>query len=135
MTTQHEQMLEDALAAYRHQQEHLAGAKERMASVTGTATSGRREVSATVGRTGEVTELSFPTSAYKRMAPAELASVIVRTIAEARQKAVDASAAELAPMLPPGFSAHDLMNGTVDVQALFAARVPGFEDFSEGSES
>lgn len=131
MASPYEKMLEDALGAYQRQRDHLDTAKERMAATTGTATSARREVTATVGRTGEVTELSFPTSAYKRMAPAELASVIVRTIAQARQQAIEASAEELAPMLPPGFSARELMAGNVDVGALFAARVPGFEGGSD----
>lgn len=131
MPSPQEKMLEDALGAFQRQREHLSAAKERVAEATGSATSARREVTATVGRTGEVTELSFPTSAYKRMAPAELAAVIVRTIEQARQQAVDASAEELAPMLPPGFSARDLMAGKVDVEALFAARVPGFEGGTE----
>lgn len=131
MASPYEKMLEDALGAYQRQRENLTAAKERIDEATGTATSARREVTATVGRTGEVTELTFPTSAYKRMAPAELAGVIVRTIAQARQQAIDASAEELAPMLPPGFSARDLMAGKVDVEALFAARVPGFEGGTE----
>lgn len=131
MASPYEKMLEDALGAYQRQRENLTAAKERIDEATGTATSARREVTATVGRTGEVTELTFPTSAYKRMAPAELAGVIVRTIAQARQQAIDASAEQLAPMLPPGFSARDLMAGKVDVEALFAARVPGFEGGNE----
>jgi hypothetical protein len=128
MASPYEKMLEDALGAYQRQRERLTDVKERMDSLTSTATSARREVTATVGRTGELTELSFPTSAYKRMAPAELASVIVRTISEARQASIAASAEELAPMLPPGFSAQDMMSGKVDVRALIAARVPGLEE-------
>jgi hypothetical protein len=128
MASPYEKMLEDALGAYQRQRERLTETKDRMDSLTSTATSARREVTATVGRTGELTELSFPTSAYKRMAPAELASVIVRTISEARQASIAASAEELAPMLPPGFSAEDMMSGKVDVRALFAARVPGLEE-------
>ncbi|WP_328605152.1 YbaB/EbfC family nucleoid-associated protein [Amycolatopsis sp. NBC_00345] len=128
MASPYEKMLEDALGAYQRQRERLTETKERMESLTSTATSARREVTATVGRTGELTELSFPTSAYKRMAPAELASVIVRTISEARRASIAASAEELAPMLPPGFSAQDMMSGQVDVRALIAARVPGLEE-------
>ncbi|WP_329069060.1 YbaB/EbfC family nucleoid-associated protein [Amycolatopsis sp. NBC_01480] len=128
MASPYEKMLEDALGAYQRQRERLTDVKEKMDSLTSTATSARREVTATVGRTGELTELSFPTSAYKRMAPAELASVIVRTISEARQASIAASAEELAPMLPPGFSAQDMMSGKVDVRALIAARVPGLDE-------
>lgn len=130
MSTHYEKMLEDAMAAYQHQRDHFDQTRQDVETATSTATSARREVTATVGRTGELTELSFPTSAYKRMAPAELASVIVQTVSAARQKSVAAAAEMMAPMLPPGISAQDLMSGKVDVNALFSARVPGFDEGS-----
>ncbi|GAA3558680.1 hypothetical protein GCM10022222_47780 [Amycolatopsis ultiminotia] len=128
MGSQHEKMLEDALAAYQRQLDQFDDTRHQVETVTSTATSARREVSATVGRTGELTELSFPTGAYRRMAPAELASVIVQTVAAAREKSMAAAAEAMAPMLPPGISAQDLMSGKVDVNALFSARVPGFDE-------
>ncbi|MBB4687600.1 YbaB/EbfC family nucleoid-associated protein [Amycolatopsis jiangsuensis] len=128
MSSQYEKMLEDAMGAYQRQREHFDETRNEVDTATSSATSARREVTATVGRTGELTELSFPTGAYKRMAPAELASVIVQTVAAAREKSVAAAAELMAPMLPPGISAEDLMSGKVDVNALFSARVPGFEE-------
>ncbi|WP_020660766.1 YbaB/EbfC family nucleoid-associated protein [Amycolatopsis benzoatilytica] len=126
--THYEKMLEDALGAYQRQRDHYDETRREIENATSTATSARREVTATVGRTGELTELSFPTSAYKRMAPAELASVIVQTISAARQQSMAAAAELMAPMLPPGISAADLMSGKADVHTLFSARVPGFEE-------
>lgn len=128
MTSPHRKMLEEALGAYQRQQENYAQVKEQMESIRSTETSPRREVSATVGRTGELLELTFPTAAYKRMAPAELSSIIVRTVAKAREKSIAAAAEAMAPMLPPGFSAQDLMSGNADPRKLFAGRVPGFEE-------
>ena len=128
MSSQYEKMLEDAMGAYQRQRDHFAETRREVETATSTVTSARREVTATVGRTGELTELSFPTSAYKRMAPAELASVIVQTISAAREKSVAAAAEMLAPMLPPGISAQDLMSGKADVNTLFSARVPGFDE-------
>ncbi|WP_406634973.1 YbaB/EbfC family nucleoid-associated protein [Amycolatopsis sp. WGS_07] len=128
MSSQHEKMLEDAMSAYQRQRDHFAETRREVETATSTVTSARREVTATVGRTGELTELSFPTSAYKRMAPAELASVIVQTVSAAREKSIAAAAELMSPMLPPGISAQDLMSGKADVNALFSARVPGFDE-------
>jgi hypothetical protein len=83
-------------------------------------TSPRQVVTATVGPHGEVIGLAFPTSAYKRMAPAELATVIIKTIQEAREKSLSQSADLLRPMLPKGFSAEDMLSGKADVQAMLS---------------
>ncbi|MFD2473437.1 YbaB/EbfC family nucleoid-associated protein [Amycolatopsis silviterrae] len=128
MSSQYEKMLEDAMGAYQRQRDHFDETRREVETATSTVTSARREVTATVGRTGELTELSFPTSAYKRMAPTELASVIVQTISAAREKSITAAAELMAPLLPPGISAQDLMSGKADVNTLFSARVPGFDE-------
>jgi DNA-binding protein YbaB len=122
MTSPYEETLNQALAAYKEQQEKLVEAREKLSAVTNTVTSARQVVSATVGRHGEVLGLAFPSSAYKRMAPAELASVIVKTIQDARAKSLEASAGLLAPMLPEGFSAEDMLSGKVDLQSMLTAR-------------
>jgi DNA-binding protein YbaB len=122
MTSPYEETLNEALAAYKHQQEQLTETREKLSTVTNTVTSARQVVTATVGRHGEVLSLAFPSSAYKRMAPAELASVIVKTIQDARAKSLEVSAGLLAPMLPAGFSAEDMLNGKVDLQSMLAAR-------------
>ncbi|MFI5607333.1 YbaB/EbfC family nucleoid-associated protein [Amycolatopsis sp. NPDC051903] len=128
MNAPYQKMLEEALGAYQRQRERYDETRKHVEALTTTVTSARREVTATVSRTGELTDLSFPTPAYKRMAPAELASVIVKTVEEARQKSISASAEALAPMLPPGLDAQDLVNGRVDVRSLFSGRVPGMEE-------
>ncbi|QRP46399.1 YbaB/EbfC family nucleoid-associated protein [Amycolatopsis sp. FDAARGOS 1241] len=128
MNAPYQKMLEEALGAYQRQRQRYDDTRKQVEALTTTVTSARREVTATVSRTGELTDLSFPTPAYKRMAPAELASVIVKTVEEARQKSIAASAEALAPMLPPGLNALDLMNGRVDVRSLFSGRVPGMEE-------
>jgi DNA-binding protein YbaB len=120
MTSPYEKTMNDALAAYQQQREQLSQAREKLNAVTHSVTAPRQVVTATVGRHGEVIGLAFPTSAYKRMAPAELAAVIIKTIQEAREKSLSQSADVLKPMLPKGFSAEDMLSGKVDVQAMLA---------------
>ncbi|MFC0547896.1 YbaB/EbfC family nucleoid-associated protein [Kutzneria chonburiensis] len=119
-----EKALAAALDAYQRQRANFDQARASLASITSSVTSPRREVTATVGHVGELTEISFPTSAYKRMTPVELGAVIVRTVGAAREKSVTAAADVMAPMLPPSLSARDLMSGKVDADALFSAGAP-----------
>jgi DNA-binding protein YbaB len=128
MTSPYEKTMNDALAAYQQQREQLTQAREKLNTVTNSVTSPRQVVTATVGRHGEVIGLAFPTSAYKRMAPAELASVIIKTIQEAREKSLSQSADLLKPMLPKGFSAEDMLSGKTDVQTMLSRMAgPEFE--------
>jgi hypothetical protein len=76
-------------------------------------------VSVTVGRAGEVTDLKFPTNAYKNMTATELASVILKTIEDARDQALAQSAELLAPMLPAGLDAQAVVRGTADLTTVF----------------
>jgi hypothetical protein len=128
MTAPHEQTLTEVLAAYQRQREHLARTREQLTEITSTATAPRQVVTATVGRHGEVLALAFPTGAYKRLTPAELGAVIVATIQDARQQALSRAAELLAPLLPAGFSAQDLVSGTVDLTALATARRGGTDE-------
>jgi DNA-binding protein YbaB len=73
----------------------------RMQEITATATSPRKSVSITVGAQGQVIDLKFPSDAYKRMAPKELANVITETFAAAQQQ-VQAQLMELMQANAPG---------------------------------
>ncbi|OLR92311.1 hypothetical protein BJP25_22945 [Actinokineospora bangkokensis] len=112
------------MAHYRDQRASALDYQRRLGEVAATATSPRRVVSVTVGGQGQVTDVSFPTGAYKRMAPAELASAILSTIAEARDKALDEAADLLAPMLPPGLDARQVMRGQADIGAVLPPEPP-----------
>jgi DNA-binding protein YbaB len=127
MTSPYEKTMNDALAAYKRQREEFSQAREKMDTVTNSVTSPRQVVTATVGRHGEVLSVAFPTSAYKRMTPAELGTIIVKTIQDAREKSLSQSADLLKPMLPEGFSAADLLSGKADLQSMLS-RLSGDEN-------
>ncbi len=123
-----ESMLDQALAHYQRQRERSAELYQQMREVTETVTAPRQVVKVTVGPSG-VTDLSFPSHAYKNMPGTELASVILKTIGQAQQRMQARSAELLAPTLPAGVSAEDLMNGKADLAALLPER-PRRSEFS-----
>ncbi|HEX3783013.1 MAG TPA: YbaB/EbfC family nucleoid-associated protein [Pseudonocardiaceae bacterium] len=121
MTSGHVERAEQLMAKYAQVREQTRELQRRMAEISCTATSPRRVVSVTVGRQGEVTAMKFPTSAYKRMTPIELAAVIMETLGEAREQALNESAQLMAPMLPAGLDAQAMVRGTVDFDKMLPA--------------
>jgi hypothetical protein len=85
--------------------------QRQIREVTATAMSPRREVAVTVGAQGALREISFPTSAYKRMAPQELAAVVMATLGAAHQEAAEQTANIVAPMMPAGIDAKAVLAG------------------------
>lgn len=118
MPSPYDQQIEDLLEQYRRQREQAAETRRRINATTSTATAPRQTVKVTVGAQGEVTAIEFPTGAYRRMAPKELADVLLATIQQARSEALDGAAGVLAGELPPGVTVADLLQGRVDPTAL-----------------
>lgn len=114
----YEQEIEQLLADYRKEREEADENRRRINAVTGTATSRRREVKVTVSARGEVTEVDFPTSAFRRMTPKELGELILTTIAEARAQAL-----EQVDQLPFakglfGLKPSEMLTGDLDMDSL-----------------
>ncbi|TDC46567.1 YbaB/EbfC family DNA-binding protein [Micromonospora sp. KC207] len=103
--------IEELFAEYQRQRSSVTTLQERMSKVQGSATSPRREVTVTVGQNGVLTEISFPTSAYRRMTPAELQATVMQTYSEAKEQVMEQAAALIAPLLPPGMDAARLVRG------------------------
>ncbi|MET7385889.1 YbaB/EbfC family nucleoid-associated protein [Streptomyces sp. NPDC005529] len=118
MPSPYDQQIEDLLEQYRRQREEAAETRRRINATTSTATAPRQTVKVTVGAQGEVTAIEFPTGAYRRMAPKELADVLLTTLQQARSEALEGAAGVLAGELPPGVTVADLLQGRVDPGAL-----------------
>ncbi|MER7922932.1 YbaB/EbfC family nucleoid-associated protein [Streptomyces sp. NPDC096057] len=114
----YEQQIEDLLEQYRRQRDEAAETRRRINQTTSTVTAPRQTVKITVGAQGEVTAIEFPTGAYRRMAPKELADVLLTTLRQARAEALEGVSGVLADRLPPGVTVPDLLQGRVDPAAV-----------------
>ncbi|MEU1755719.1 YbaB/EbfC family nucleoid-associated protein [Micromonospora matsumotoense] len=103
--------VEKLFAEYERQRSGLTALQERMRKVRGSATSPRREVTITVGQNGVLTDISFPSGAYRRMTPTELQATIMQTFAEAKEQVMEQSAEVIAPLLPEGMDAARMVRG------------------------
>lgn len=107
--------VDDLLVAYQQQRTSMTDLQNRMREISASATSPRKEVTVTVGRGGAITDIAFPTSAYKRMTPKELSAAIMQAFAEAKEQAMDQAAQLLGPLLPKGMDAAKMVRGEASV--------------------
>ncbi|GAA3687451.1 YbaB/EbfC DNA-binding family protein [Lentzea atacamensis] len=119
MSSSLQDQLEQALAEYRQRRADLKEMQARMAEISSTATSPRNVVSATVDTYGQITGIGFPTGAYKKMAPAELADVVCDTVRKAQTMAREKMADLMEPMMPSGLSLRGKEPGKLDFEKLF----------------
>lgn len=114
---------EDVSRQSRQRWDRMQEVHAAMRALTATAVSPRREVSVTAVWGGAVSEVKFPTAAYKRLPMAELSAILQTTIAEAQRKVNDAAADLMAPALPSGLDARALMNGDLDLRTIMPTAV------------
>ncbi|UQU64516.1 YbaB/EbfC family nucleoid-associated protein [Couchioplanes caeruleus] len=115
------QRIEHLFEEYERQRSSLTTMQQKMREISVSATSPRREVTVTVGQNGTLTDVTFPTGAYKRLTPAELTAVILQTYAEAKEQVVQQTAELLAPVLPEGMDAQQLARGTAGADMFLPA--------------
>lgn len=112
-----ENAAENALARYRELRKEAMNTQRQMLEISGTAVSKRQTVKISVNVTGEITSIEFPTGAYKRMTPTELAEAITTTAQAAKEKALEDLNELMEPKLTSGLSFKELIQGKADLLA------------------
>ncbi|GGS62778.1 YbaB/EbfC family nucleoid-associated protein [Streptomyces griseoviridis] len=118
MSTPFDEQIEQLQETYRTQLAQISDLQRRMREVSATATAKAQAMKVTVGPQGELLSVEFPTNAYRRMTPKELADLMVSTVQDARAKATAELAKVLTPHLPGDVDAEHLLKGTADVGTL-----------------
>ena len=116
--------LEHLFEQYREQRNAFTDLHRKVQEIAATATSPRKEVSVTVNHGGSLTDISFAGTAYKRMSSKDLSALILRTFQDAREKAFEESAALIAPLMPAGLNARELVAGRLGMDTLVPADGP-----------
>ncbi len=114
MTSPFESMINEMLAEIQKQRENLARLQQGAPEISGSARSKRRQVSATVDAKGELIELTFHGTGYRSLAPAELATIIVDTVRDAREEAHRQLWDIVGDNFPNGTQFVDVINGDYD---------------------
>ncbi|MGO1056141.1 YbaB/EbfC family nucleoid-associated protein [Crossiella sp. CA198] len=118
MNASYDDLRAEALSAYQSRRTELLALRGELAAVSGVAKAPRDVVTVTVGPHGELKDIKFPTAAYNKLTPAELAAVILRTANAARTKATRTAGQKLGALLPAGLTGEKLLRGELDLGAL-----------------
>ena len=110
--------LESIFEEYQRQRGALSDLHRRVQEISVTVASPRREVEVTVNHGGSLTDISFVGTGYRRLAPRELSDLILKTLADAKEKAAAESAEIIAPLMPAGVNARDLVAGRLGIEPL-----------------
>ncbi|MCE7011753.1 YbaB/EbfC family nucleoid-associated protein [Kibdelosporangium philippinense] len=118
MVSRFEQELQDAFDEFQRRRQEAVDVHRGLAEIEVTVTAPRTVVSVTVGQHGQVRNVRFPSTAYRRLTPSELAAAVLDTITKAQAESRDKMAELMGPMTPPGFDLKSMMDGTADLDAL-----------------
>ena len=122
MTSSFHDQIEKRQEQLRRKQEEFTEVQQRLAGVTATATSKNRAVTVTVDCHGEIADIKFRTDTYRSMPSAELARLLMDTIAAARNDAKEAVMEQFAAVLPD-MPLRELMDGRLDFGELMLQRI------------
>jgi DNA-binding protein YbaB len=115
--------LEELMKQYRQKREEAEENYRRIGEIEATATAVRQTVKVTVGALGQIKSIEFPTGAYRRMAPKELAAALLDTIEEAKAEALK-KVDEAVPSPLSGVSSSALLQGDFDMNDLLPETPP-----------
>ncbi|MET0491506.1 MAG: YbaB/EbfC family nucleoid-associated protein [Actinoplanes sp.] len=116
--------LETMFEEYQRQRVTLTELHQKIRAISVTASSARREIDVTVNHGGSITDITFNGTGYRKLAPKDLSALILRTVADAKEKAAAESAELLAPLMPSGLNARELLAGRLDLDKLAPADGP-----------
>lgn len=140
MSTPLSEQVAAAAAELRQQQERLAAIQDQLSGAGASATSADHMVTVTLDGRGEVHDVTFHTTRFRKLAPAELGAAIVATIRSARADALKRTFAAYQQFLPAGLDLRKVMAGDFDIDDLFAEAVrvagepiPGENDPTSGA--
>ncbi|MGP4017782.1 YbaB/EbfC family nucleoid-associated protein [Saccharopolyspora sp. 5N708] len=109
--------LGSALEMFEQEQAKLAEFQRRLAETSTVVESRNHLLTVTLDGNGELSELKFNTTAYRSMAPAELASVITETLQKARAQSLR-TMQELMGGPVAGLDINEIATGEADLAAV-----------------
>lgn len=117
--TLYQQKADELLAQYHESLAKVADLRSKLNEVSVSVAAPRNVVQVTVNGQGQVSALEFPTGAYKRTPPAELAATLLETIQEAARQATEVVRELISPEVTPGLNFMEMLRGKADAPAVF----------------
>jgi DNA-binding protein YbaB len=110
--------IEQALADLAEERRRLAEIQEEIGKTSTVRHSKDRILSVTVDGRGDVRKVAFDGTRYRRLSPAELAKLIVDTVNDARNEAIQKVGGMVNSDVLPGVSFADVAAGKADMDGI-----------------
>ena len=123
----YQEQAEQLVAEYEARRSRTGELRRKLGEIRETVTGPRGSMKVTVDAQGNVTALEFPTGAYKRMAPKELADALLETIGKAQEKAMESVGSVMTPEMPGSSNILEMMRAKADA----AVKVPTVADIPQ----
>jgi DNA-binding protein YbaB len=112
-------MDQDPVKELRRQQSRLKAIRKKIGDSTTKVSSKDRMVTVTMGPHGGLESIEFNSQKFRKMAPAELGTVLVETIRQAQVEARESVLRAYRPVLPDAIGIDSILAGKTDVDQLF----------------
>ncbi|WP_159447667.1 YbaB/EbfC family nucleoid-associated protein [Streptoalloteichus hindustanus] len=118
------EQIESGLRELRHRTEGLRAARERVAELTGEATSPDGRVTARVDATGMLTGLELSERAFERTTPERLARIVTEVVRQAATEARHRAQEELSAFTGNAPDLPDVVPGAPSLRDLYTVEPP-----------
>ncbi|MCP2260253.1 YbaB/EbfC DNA-binding family protein [Streptoalloteichus tenebrarius] len=118
------EQIESGLRELRRRTEDIQAARERVAQLTGEATSPDGTVTARVDATGMLTQLELTDRAFERTTPGRLAGVITDVVRQAATEARFRMQEEFRPLTEGALDLPDVVPGAPSLRDLYTVEPP-----------
>ena len=113
--------IENAMAEFTQQRARLAKTRSDLEKESVSESSKDHLLTVTVGMSGDVKEITFHSTDYAAMAPAELSALLVDIIGKARAKAAVKAKAAFSSLAGFGSGLRDSLAGSDELEKLFTS--------------
>ncbi|GLY73781.1 YbaB/EbfC family nucleoid-associated protein [Actinoallomurus iriomotensis] len=114
------EQIEQAMVRLKEHRDRMEEVRAELREATASVTSKDRMVTAKVGPQGQVVALTFHTTAYRAMAPAELGDVVADVLNEARAKLGEQVVEKMRSLSGIGEALRHSMTGGTELEELLA---------------
>jgi hypothetical protein len=119
LTTPPYKFAEDPIGQLRRQQARINAIRKKLDGAATKVTSKDRSITVTIGQNGTLESIEFNTQKFRRMAPAELGSILAETIRQAQVKSRERVLRAFQPVLPDIMGVGNILAGKATLDDFF----------------
>jgi DNA-binding protein YbaB len=134
MSMSGEELIRQATEELRRKQEGLLKARSKLDDATTKVKSKDGMVTVVLDARGQLTSINFNSQRFRKMAPAELGSILVDTVTRAQEEFRDRVFRAYQEFLPDGIDARGLMAGKTELNEMFEDAMRQADEMMAGGE-